>query len=173
MKLGIVGSGAVGAPCMFALALRGSARDIVLVNRNRERARGAVADVPYGAVLAPYGSRREGDYYQLRDEPRGPAQAARDECDCLQRPRSPYRRRRARRPPAYPPDRLNAAGHPRGGTNPVVDAVVRASGVSYHLTRHRMVARDSRVMSCFTGNGACPERESCASMVKCKHVGRV
>ena len=51
---------------MFALTLRGSARDIVLVNRNYERARGAVADLQYGAVLAPHVSLRAGDYDELR-----------------------------------------------------------------------------------------------------------
>ena len=45
MKVGIVGAGAVGTACMFALALRGSAGEIVVVNRNRDRARGAVADL--------------------------------------------------------------------------------------------------------------------------------
>ena len=52
MKVAIVGAGAVGTACLFAMALRGSARDIVLVNRNRERARGAVNDLQYGALLA-------------------------------------------------------------------------------------------------------------------------
>jgi len=66
MKVGIVGAGAVGTACMFALTLRGSAREIVLVNRNHERARGAVADLRYGAVLAPHVSLRAGDYDDLR-----------------------------------------------------------------------------------------------------------
>lgn len=65
MKVGIVGAGAVGTACMFALALRGSAREIVLVNRNHERAQGAVADLRYGAVLAPYVSLRAGRYDDL------------------------------------------------------------------------------------------------------------
>ncbi len=60
MKVGIVGAGAVGTACMFALTLRGSAREIVLVNRNSERVRGAVADLQYGAVLAPHVSLRAG-----------------------------------------------------------------------------------------------------------------
>jgi malate/lactate dehydrogenase len=33
MKVGIVGAGAVGTACMFAMTLRGSTREIVLVNR--------------------------------------------------------------------------------------------------------------------------------------------
>jgi L-lactate dehydrogenase len=51
---------------MFAMALRGSAREIVLVNRNRKRAEGAVADLRYGSVLAPAVSLRSGDYADLR-----------------------------------------------------------------------------------------------------------
>lgn len=52
---------------MFAMALRGSAREIVLVNRNLGRARGAVADLQYGAVLAPAVCLRPGKYEDLRD----------------------------------------------------------------------------------------------------------
>jgi len=44
VKVGIVGAGGVGTACMFAMALRGSARRIVLVNRTHERARGAVGE---------------------------------------------------------------------------------------------------------------------------------
>jgi L-lactate dehydrogenase len=66
MKVGIVGAGAVGTACMFAMALRGSAHEIVLVNRNRKRAEGAVADLQYGSVLAPTVSLRPGDYADLR-----------------------------------------------------------------------------------------------------------
>jgi L-lactate dehydrogenase len=66
MKVGIVGAGAVGTACMFAMTLRGSAREIVLVNRNRKRAEGAVADLQYGSVLAPAVSLRAGDYADLR-----------------------------------------------------------------------------------------------------------
>ena len=66
MKVGIVGAGAVGTACMFAMALRGSASEIVLVNRNYERARGAVADLQYGAILAPAVSLRPGHYDDLR-----------------------------------------------------------------------------------------------------------
>lgn len=51
---------------MFALTLRGSAREIVLVNRNFERARGTVADLQYGAVLAPHVALRAGHYEDLR-----------------------------------------------------------------------------------------------------------
>lgn len=67
MKIGIVGAGAVGTACMFAMALRGSAREIVLVNRNPDRAKGAVADLQYGTVLTPAVTLRAGDYAALRD----------------------------------------------------------------------------------------------------------
>jgi L-lactate dehydrogenase len=66
MKVGVVGAGAVGTACMFAMALRGSAREIVLVNRSHERARGAVTDLQYGAVLARPVSLRAADYGELR-----------------------------------------------------------------------------------------------------------
>jgi len=48
------------------MALRGSAREIVLVNRNRDRARGAVADLQYGTALGPPVSLSAGDYSDLR-----------------------------------------------------------------------------------------------------------
>jgi L-lactate dehydrogenase len=66
MKAGIVGAGAVGTACMFAMALRGSVHEIVMVNRDHERARGAVADLQYGAVLAPAVRLRSGNYDDLR-----------------------------------------------------------------------------------------------------------
>ena len=53
MKVGIVGAGAVGSACFLAMVMRGSAREIVLVNRDRKRARGVVTDVQYGTVLEP------------------------------------------------------------------------------------------------------------------------
>ena len=67
MKVGIVGAGAVGTACMFAMTLRGSACEIVLVNRNYERAKGAVADLQYGTALVPAVSLRPGRYADLRD----------------------------------------------------------------------------------------------------------
>ena len=67
MKVGVVGAGAVGTACVFAMALRGSAREIVLVNRSFERAQGAVTDLQYGALVAPVTSLRAGQYADLRD----------------------------------------------------------------------------------------------------------
>ena len=65
MKVGIVGAGAVGAACLLSLVMRGSAREVVLVNRDRKRAQGVVTDVQYGAVLSPPIAVRDGDYSDL------------------------------------------------------------------------------------------------------------
>jgi L-lactate dehydrogenase len=53
MKVAVVGAGGVGAACVLALAARGSAREVVVVNRTRARARAVAADVGYGAPLSP------------------------------------------------------------------------------------------------------------------------
>lgn len=44
MKVGIAGAGAVGSSCLLSLAMRGSAREVVLVNRDRKRAQGIVTE---------------------------------------------------------------------------------------------------------------------------------
>jgi L-lactate dehydrogenase len=53
VKVGIIGAGAVGSACLTALVMRRCAREIILVNRDRKKARGLVTDVQYGAVLSP------------------------------------------------------------------------------------------------------------------------
>jgi L-lactate dehydrogenase len=65
MKVGIVGAGAVGSACFLSMVMRGSAREVVLVNRDRKRAKGVVTDVRYGAVLSPPITLRDGDYSDL------------------------------------------------------------------------------------------------------------
>ena len=65
MKVGIIGAGAVGSACLLSVVLRGSAREVVLVNRDRKRAQGVVTDVQYGAVLSPPIAVRDGDYPDL------------------------------------------------------------------------------------------------------------
>jgi malate/lactate dehydrogenase len=52
MKVGVVGVGAVGSACSMSLVLRGSAREIVLVDRTRKRAAGVATDLKYGAALS-------------------------------------------------------------------------------------------------------------------------
>lgn len=65
MKIGIIGAGAVGSACLTAVVLRRSAREIVVVNRDRKKARGLVTDVQYGAVLSAATEVRDGDYSDL------------------------------------------------------------------------------------------------------------
>jgi L-lactate dehydrogenase len=65
MKVGIIGAGAVGSACLLSLVMRGSAREIVLVNRNRKRAEAVVTDIQYGATLSPAVEVRVGEYSDL------------------------------------------------------------------------------------------------------------
>jgi L-lactate dehydrogenase len=66
MKIGIVGAGAVGSACLTAAVQRRVAREIIVVNRDRKKARGLVTDVQYGAVLSPGIELRDGDYADLK-----------------------------------------------------------------------------------------------------------
>ena len=66
MKIGIIGAGAVGSACLTAAVQRRVAREIIMVNRNRKKARGLVTDVQYGAVLSPGIELRDGDYADLK-----------------------------------------------------------------------------------------------------------
>ncbi len=45
MKIGIIGSGAVGAACAMATIMRGCASELVIVNRGRDRAKGMATDM--------------------------------------------------------------------------------------------------------------------------------
>jgi L-lactate dehydrogenase len=65
MKVGIVGIGAVGEASAMSLVLRGSAREIVLVDRTRKRAVAVATDLKYGAALSPRVEIRDGDYPDL------------------------------------------------------------------------------------------------------------
>jgi L-lactate dehydrogenase len=67
MKLGIVGTGNVGAACAFAAVTRGSAREIVLVNRTRKTAEAVATDIRYGTPLGPKVEIVDGDYDALQD----------------------------------------------------------------------------------------------------------
>ncbi len=65
MKVGVVGVGAVGSACLMSLVLRGSAREIVAVDRTRKRALAVSTDLRYGAALSPPVDIRDGDYADL------------------------------------------------------------------------------------------------------------
>ena len=67
MKVGIVGTGSVGSACALALVVRGAAREIVLVDRTRERARAVATDMRYGAPLSPTVDIRDGDFADLAE----------------------------------------------------------------------------------------------------------
>lgn len=64
-KVGIIGAGAVGSACLLSLIMRGSAREIVLVDRASERALGVVADAQYGVTLVQPVNLRAGNYSDL------------------------------------------------------------------------------------------------------------
>ncbi len=65
MKVGVVGVGRVGAACALSLVVRGSAREAVLIDRTRARARAVATDLRYGAPLCPEVALRDGDYADL------------------------------------------------------------------------------------------------------------
>jgi L-lactate dehydrogenase len=53
MRIGIIGVGAVGCACALSAVTRGSAREIVLVNRTRKTAAAVAADIRYGTPVCP------------------------------------------------------------------------------------------------------------------------
>jgi L-lactate dehydrogenase len=65
MKVGIIGVGAVGSACAIALMQRGSAREIVLVDKTRVRSRAVALDMRYGAPVSPTVDVRDGSYDDL------------------------------------------------------------------------------------------------------------
>jgi len=65
VKIGVIGAGAVGSACLMASVTRGCAREIVVVNRDRKRAKGVATDLRYGAVLSPTVDIHDGDYADL------------------------------------------------------------------------------------------------------------
>jgi L-lactate dehydrogenase len=66
MKVGIIGVGAVGSACAMALMQRGSAREIVLVDKTRARATAVALDMRYGAPISPTVDVRDGSYEDLK-----------------------------------------------------------------------------------------------------------
>jgi L-lactate dehydrogenase len=64
-KVGVVGAGAVGQACAYALLLRGSASEIVLIDSAAEKAAAVAADMRYGDLLAPPVAIAAGDWHDL------------------------------------------------------------------------------------------------------------
>jgi L-lactate dehydrogenase len=67
MKIGIVGAGRVGCACALAAVVRGIARNIVIVDRTRKRAKAVATDLRYGSPLCPKTAVVDGDYDDLAD----------------------------------------------------------------------------------------------------------
>ena len=65
MKVGIVGSGFVGATAGYALVMRGVGREIVLVDRNTARAVAEADDIRHAVPFAHPLEIRAGDYPDL------------------------------------------------------------------------------------------------------------
>ena len=65
MKIGIVGAGRVGCACALAVVVRGSARNVVIVDPTRKRAKAVATDLRYGAPLCPKTTVIDGDYDDL------------------------------------------------------------------------------------------------------------
>jgi L-lactate dehydrogenase len=65
MKAGIVGVGAVGAASAMAIALRARIQELILVNRDRARAKGVATDMRYGVPVSPLIKIEDGDYGDL------------------------------------------------------------------------------------------------------------
>jgi hypothetical protein len=59
-------AGKVGCACLLAAVTRGSARQVVLVNRTRKTAEAAVTDVRYGVLLGRKVDVVDGDYDELK-----------------------------------------------------------------------------------------------------------
>jgi L-lactate dehydrogenase len=64
-KVAVVGAGRVGQACAFALLLRASAREIVVVDKVRERATAVATDMRYGAPLSAPVDIAAGDWDDL------------------------------------------------------------------------------------------------------------
>lgn len=65
MKIGIIGSGAVGATTAYALVMRGVGREIVLVDLNKRRAQAEADDLLHAVPFAHPMAVRAGEYADL------------------------------------------------------------------------------------------------------------
>ena len=65
MKIGIVGSGFVGATAAYALVMRGVGREIILVDANKERAAAEADDIAHAVPFANALEVHDGEYADL------------------------------------------------------------------------------------------------------------
>ena len=66
MKIGVIGTGMVGATSAYALIMRGIGREIVLVDKNRERAEAEAADILHAVPFVKPMLIRAGEYEDLQ-----------------------------------------------------------------------------------------------------------
>ncbi len=65
MKLGIIGSGFVGSTAAYAIMLRGGASEIILIDKNKERADAEAADIRHASPFVHHVKVYAGDYSDL------------------------------------------------------------------------------------------------------------
>jgi len=66
MKVGIVGSGYVGSTAAYAMIMKGTGREIVLVDKNAERAQAEANDLYHAVPFSNPLQVRQGDYADLK-----------------------------------------------------------------------------------------------------------
>jgi L-lactate dehydrogenase len=66
MKVGIIGSGFVGATAAYAMVMRGVGREIILVDLNKERAQAEADDIHHAVPFAHPVNVHAGDYADLQ-----------------------------------------------------------------------------------------------------------
>ncbi len=67
MKLGIIGSGFVGATAAYAIMLKGGASEIILVDKNKQRAEAEAADIRHASPFVHHVKVYAGDYADLKN----------------------------------------------------------------------------------------------------------
>lgn len=67
MKIGVVGSGLVGASAAYAMVMRGVGREIVLIDKNEKRAQAEADDILHAVPFAEPLTVRSGQYADLKD----------------------------------------------------------------------------------------------------------
>ncbi|TSA80346.1 L-lactate dehydrogenase [Deinococcus detaillensis] len=65
MKVGVVGAGLVGATAAFAMVLRGSCSELLMVDKNEQRAEAEAADIAHAAPMSHAVRVSSGGYEQL------------------------------------------------------------------------------------------------------------
>ena len=66
-KVAIIGAGTVGVTCAYSLVLKGTAREIVLINRDPKKAEGEASDLQHAVPLGQPVKVTAGDYKDVAD----------------------------------------------------------------------------------------------------------